>query len=73
MEFKKLKIEKGIAIPPDKSKKGYVDALRRLKKGDSVVLPIPVYAAGRSAYYVLGAGNYASRGVEGGTRVWRIK
>ena len=70
----KLKIEKGVPIPPKtRGGKGYVLVLHKMEIGDSVVFPIPVGLASRNASATLGAGNFTCRTVEGGTRVWRLK
>ena len=68
-----FKIEKGVPIPPSHVSKGYSHALRKLKVGESVVLPAPANNLGATCRDVLGKGNYVSRTVEGGTRVWRLK
>lgn len=68
-----LKIEKGIPVPPPKSKNGYSLALRSMEAGDSVVLPISHNSAMAAASRILGAGNYTTRKEQDGIRVWRVK
>lgn len=67
-----IKIEKSVPVPMQHG--GYSAILRKLKKGESAVLPIPTINVCSLAYKIFGAGKYvACRKVEGGTRVWRIK
>lgn len=73
MKEAKLKIEKGVPIPASGGNKGYSDALRKMSKGDSVVLPCTMNSAQSVARFALGQGAYVCRAVEGGTRVWKIK
>jgi hypothetical protein len=66
-----LKIEKGIPIPGRRN--GFSETLRKMKPGDSVLLPRDRLNANALAHDVLGSGNYATRKEDGGTRVWRTK
>lgn len=72
----KVQIDSDVPMPEKHSytRKGYAEALRQLKPGDSALF------AGRTAAQltsaaaaVLGKGNYICRTVEGGARVWRRK
>lgn len=70
-----FKIEHGITPPPPHGR-GYTEVLRKLKKGDSVVLPIGRQNASSAAMYALGSGNYVCRSLgngKKGCRVWRLK
>jgi hypothetical protein len=70
-----LKIERGVKVTRKGGNNGGVSAqLRALKRGESVVVPHSATADVRQlALYALGAGNYATRKCDGGTRVWRTK
>ena len=69
-----LKIEKGVPIPPAKTKIGLSATLRSMEIGDSIFLQVVGQnrLGGRIAR-VLGKGNWASRKEGAGCRVWRIK
>ncbi len=67
-----LKIDKGVQIPPRRAD-GMAAALRKMKRGDSVLLPTDMSSARASAHRELGKGCYASRSEGEGTRIWRIK
>lgn len=71
-----LKIETGVPIPPHgREGSGHVQvALRALKLGQSVVLPVksPGNAYTAAGKYI-GKGKFTVRQVDGGFRVWRIK
>lgn len=64
-----LKIEKGIPIPSGNA--NVTATLRKLKVGDSVLLPSSFDR--QYAHQVLGKGNYTARKMEDGVRVWRTK
>lgn len=69
-------IEKNIRIPSAGGArgKGYSAALRKLQKGESVLLPVKLTRHATSlAYQIFGSGRTVARAVEGGVRVWRIK
>ena len=67
-----FKIEKGVPVNSRRGK-GYSSVLRKLGKGDSVVLPTTPYSVRNLALAILGKGNYATHQEKEGTRVWRIK
>ena len=68
-----FRAEKGIPIPPHRGNKGYTDAMRSLKKGESVMLPIVIANAVNSLHHAgFSAETHTCRTVEGGTRIWRI-
>lgn len=68
-------IEHGIPVPTPGGRDGiYCKVLRKMKVGDSVVLPLTTNRANQAAAYAFGgSGKSACRTVENGTRVWRIK
>jgi hypothetical protein len=70
-----FKIEDGIPIPPKRivNNKGYSETLRKLKIGQSCVLPIKRAIASCLAIRILGKGKTTTRTIEGGTRVWRLE
>ena len=75
-----MKIERGIPIPAARSNHGYSDALRKLKVGESVVLPCSNQTARALIYQILRSkrtpfkGEFTGRKLDGDhTRVWRIK
>lgn len=65
-------IESNIPLPKPRGK-GYTAALRKLKVGDSVLLPIGLNNAGNVANYAGLTGKYRARGEPGGVRIWRTK
>lgn len=69
-----LKIEKDIPIPTGGKSSGTAAQLRAMNIGDSVFFanktPSELSSTCSGA---LGRGNYVSRTVEGGARVWRTK
>lgn len=68
-----LKVEKNIPLPLA-GNKGYTAILRRLKKGESVLLPTSIQsAAALGARSGRAPKTFTMRMVEGGTRVWCIK
>ena len=69
-----LKIEKGIPIPLGGRKiHGFNAVLKKMKVGDSVVLPRSTSAANSLAKQALGTGNYTIRKIdESSCRVWKI-
>ena len=74
MKNGELKIEKGIPVPPRKEKTGYANVIRKLKVGDSVLIPGPSAAAYNSIHYTGGnRKTHTGRREKDGTRVWRIK
>lgn len=73
MKNGELKIDKGIEIPRRPVKKGYSQALRALKKGESVLLPISYLPGGLMRQVDNRPGVFSTRREEGGFRVWRIK
>ena len=77
-KVKKYKIERGIKIPPPynnpRNPNSFNSVLRRLKVGQSVLKRGSKHSTVSSrANEILGAGNYVSRKMDGGVRVWRIK
>lgn len=69
-------IEKGIPIPPQRGGggrcHGITAVLRKLRRGESVLLPIDMARANRYAWSYIGPGAYAVRKIlGGGVRVWR--
>ena len=64
------KIEKNVPIPKKRTS-GVSALLRKLKVGESILLP--KQAAYTQAYAVLGKGNCTIRSTPDGVRVWRIK
>lgn len=70
-----LKIDKGIPIPESGIvRKGHAEILRRMNVGDSILMPIPHgHTARNAAMYALGKGNFVTRKVDGGFRIWRTK
>lgn len=70
-----FEIERGIPIPNwnygNVNAKGYAAILRKLEPGDSVVLPTTSNAISTTCARVLGKGNYVTRVVKGGVRIWR--
>lgn len=70
-ERKEMKIENGIPVPA--RAKGLTVILRKLKVGQSVILPAKGQSARTVARYALGKGKHATRATTGGTRVWRLK
>lgn len=73
MKNGELKIEKGIPIPQGRHNKGYSEILRKLKVGDSVLLPGQKESVRSLAAKTLGNGKYACRLDKDGVRVWRTK
>ena len=68
------RIENRVPIPPPQNH-GYTAALRKMKVGQSIVLPVrDTASAGAYGQAAWGKGNYATRkiGVRK-VRVWRIK
>ena len=69
----KFKIEKGVPIPKPERNYGLAAAIRKLKKGDSVELPVIPHNAARNARRMFGKGKFIARRTESGCRIWRIK
>ena len=68
-----LRIDDGVPMPQSRLQmKGYTATLRKLQPRQSVVLPTAYHNAYTIAWRVFGKGNFVTRTVEGGTRVWRI-
>lgn len=78
----KLKIETGIPVPPKASNKNkeLYDTLALLKPGESVLVPVD-YVEGKSDFATLVyswarsaglKGQFVTRKVDGGRRVWRL-
>ena len=71
-------IERGIPIPKQRystlpgSYGKYSKVIRKMKVGDSVLLPVTTANATTTAIRCLGSGNFTIRTVDGGIRVWRI-
>jgi hypothetical protein len=72
-----LKIEAGIPVPAKRRKgTGFAQVLRAMKVGDSVFVPTAMKSANTvmvCAHYVLGTGNYKTRSVDDGMRVWKTR
>lgn len=70
-----LKIESGIAIWPRNvgpKRKEASTALLKMKRGESVLLPLDSIRARAIAYKTLGKGKFATRSVSiNETRIWR--
>lgn len=73
-------IENGIPIPSPRSQvgrlrknEGMAEAVRRLKVGQSVKLPATQGCATALACRYIGSGQYVTRVIAGGTRVWRTR
>lgn len=66
------KIENNVPMPKPR-KSGVSVLLRSLKKGQSVLLEMPQNNVANLAQHALGSGNYTTKIVDGGTRVWRLK
>lgn len=66
-----FKIESGIPLPP--RHKGYTEAMRKLKVGQSILFDAPINAINPVAHRYFGSGRYACRITKDGTRVWRLK
>lgn len=71
-------IERGIPIPPRGGRNGaphngVVAVIKKLRKGESVLLPIGFHAANAHAWKYIGAGCYVTRKEGAGTRVWRTR
>ena len=74
MKNGELKIEKGIPVPPKPGggRKGYGPAMKAMRKGDSVLLPVKAYAnAWTTSMTHLGRGNFEIRKEGQKFRVWR--
>lgn len=74
--FAKLRIEKGIPIPPEgpPAPETVADLVRSLKPTESILFP-KSYRKGVYVYghQCLGAGKYTVRKVKNGYRLWRVK
>lgn len=70
-----FKIERGIPVPPQHGRKGYSAILRKMKVGESVVLPTSTQPATNIGYQVFGGSGHITVRKIGPdeTRVWRIK
>ncbi len=68
----KVKIEKGIPIPPDRAELSYI--LGSLEVGDSVVLDATSSRPNITQYGKILKRRFTTRAVEGGgVRVWRLE
>lgn len=63
--------EADIPMPLPKGKSPYWEAVRKLKVGESVLLPLLPETANAIGYRVWGKGNYRLDKEENGTRLWR--
>lgn len=71
-----FEVEKGIPLPQPRRKTGFVEALRQLQIGESILATRKSITAVSSAvrYATIGTTRkYTSRTVDGGVRVWRIE
>lgn len=70
----KIKIERGVPVPPRGNHKGVSQGLRQMQPGQSAHIP-EEYAKNLNAIAqsVFGVGNYACRREAGGMRVWRLR
>jgi hypothetical protein len=66
-----FKIEKDIPIPP-RGGRGLAAALRKMKVGDSVELPISTQSASNCVRQLFGPGHVTIRKTDKGCRVWLI-
>ena len=74
----RFKIERGVPIPKARANngakiRGISGVMRKLKKGDSVYLPVNHGYASAAASRHIGAGCYQTRREGAGVRVWRTK
>ena len=68
-----FKIETGIPVPPHPRNKGHTKAVRALKKGESVLLPVKIHSISSILRrFGFSAKTHVCRTVEGGVRIWRI-
>ncbi len=66
------KIEKGIPVPPRRLPAGGIaDAMRRMVKGDSILLHSKKATAYAQSYSYIGKGKFVLRSEGKGIRVWR--
>lgn len=65
-----IEIEKGIPIPPIRTKTGLTAALREMQVGDSVFRP-GADPTGLSGVIRRVPGKFVCRKVDGGSRIWR--
>ena len=70
MKNDKFKIERGIPLP---IKGKYINTLRAMKPGESVVLPTKINYACTFAGRAWGPKSYTAMTIENGIRIWRIK
>jgi hypothetical protein len=73
-----FRIEAGVPIPPAWNRsggkiRGIAGVLRKLQKGDSVLLPVNQTYASAVSGRVIGTGCYATRREGAGVRVWRTR
>lgn len=71
-----IKIERGVPIPTGRGHtKGYSAVIRKMKVGDSAVLPVNTNTCHSLARQIFGGTGYvATRKVDAGhSRIWRIK
>jgi hypothetical protein len=73
-----IKVESGIPLPPTNSthQSGVSNTLRTMKIGESFLyrgLPVTVRIIANRISKEAGGRKFATRKVEGGLRVWRIK
>lgn len=74
----KYKIEYGIPIPPPRRFNrhrvaGFSSAVRSLKRGGCVLLPINQAAANALGSRYIGSGAFVTRTYPTGTRIWRTR
>lgn len=70
----KWRIENNVPIPPEHGGKGYAATIRKLKKGQSVLLPTSRKNLGGIVSYIGGKGAFVMRSMPGNkTRIWRMK
>ena len=68
-----LKIEKGIPIPEIRHTIDFKETIRKMKKGDSFVLPHPKTTKNLYTFAKEFGITVITRSVKGGIRIWRIK
>lgn len=69
-----IKIEKGVQIPTDGARTEIGKAVRKLKVGESFIVPLEYTKALQNAAYInLRPGNYTTRKEGDKLRLWRTK
>lgn len=68
----RLRIQRGIPVPPLRGKDLVFDKLSKLKRKESILFPSSLYKRARNVAYRLKPKTFLFRNVHNGHRCWRL-